>query len=159
MLLQTLGKWKGLCTIYGHGCSISLSDRSLHPTKTSDMGNVLHVHTKTFHNFMSTWYTVTACVNDCTMSDISTRTNMAQEQTTKHHRPSFPETSVTFTTVTFPIYYTDVTHTVIPDCIACPHLEHKFHTIKHAMHILSKELTNYLTNYSWEANISSVNKN
>jgi hypothetical protein len=58
----------------------------------------------------------------------------------------------------------DVTHINIPDCNACPHLEHKFHTIKHAVHILSKELTNSLTNYmglspSLEANISSANQN
>jgi hypothetical protein len=76
------------------------------------------------------------------MLDISTHMNMAQEQTIKHHRLSFLETSLTFTTVIFPTYYTDVTHNGIPDCNACPHLEHKFHTTKHAVHILRKELTN-----------------
>jgi hypothetical protein len=128
------------------------------------MGIILHVHTKIFNNFMSTWYILSACMNDCTMSDISTCMNMAQEQTIKHHRLCFLETSLIFITVTFPTYYTDVTHIGIPDCNACPHFEHKFHTIKHAVHILTKELTNSLTNYmglspSWKANISSANQN
>jgi len=64
--------------------------------KLCDVGIILHVHTKTFHNFLSTWYILTACVNDCTMLDISTRINMAQEQSIKHHRLSFLETSLTF---------------------------------------------------------------
>jgi len=68
------------------------------------------------------------------------------------HRNKQPSTTgqaswkpVTFTNVTFPIYYTDVNHTGIPDCIACPNLEQKFHTTKHAVHILTKWGTNKLS--------------
>lgn len=127
------------------------------------MGLICHVHTKTFHNFMSMIYFDCMCewvrhVRYLYTYEHGTGTNNQAPQaklpgniTHLHncHIPNLPR---------------HVTHINIPDCNACPHLEHKFHTIKHAVHILSKELTNSLTNYmglspSLEANISSANEN